>query len=102
MRLALSADEISQLPDNYAARASDPVEHLPLDLLSETAREIQEDQELGLFENELDRRTLFRESELQRLGGQFALAAAWSPCLLNRWTSWGRYYAASRPTVTWY
>lgn len=48
----------------------------PLDLLAETAATIQRDQAEQHYSNELGRRTLFREADLERLGGQFALAGA--------------------------
>lgn len=48
----------------------------PLDLLAETAATIQQDQEEQAYSFELQRRTLFREASLERLGGQMALAGA--------------------------
>jgi hypothetical protein len=48
----------------------------PLDLLAETAQTIQRDQAEQHYSNELSRRTLFREADLERLGGKFALAGA--------------------------
>lgn len=48
----------------------------PLDLLAETAETIQRDQAEQHYSNELNRRTLFREADLERLGGKFALAGA--------------------------
>ena len=48
----------------------------PLDLLAETAGRIQADQEETAYSNELARRTLFREADLERLGGNLALAGA--------------------------
>lgn len=48
----------------------------PLDLLAETAETIQRDQAEQHYSNELSRRTLFREADLERLGGKFALAGA--------------------------
>jgi len=48
----------------------------PLDLLAETAAQIQNEKQDMLYQNELSRRSLFREADLERLGGQFALAGA--------------------------
>ncbi len=48
----------------------------PLDLLAETAATIQREQEQSHYANELGRRSIFREAQLERLGGQFALAGA--------------------------
>lgn len=48
----------------------------PLDILSETAAQIQQEQEDELFRGELARRTMFREADMERLGGQLALAGA--------------------------
>ncbi len=48
----------------------------PLDLLAETAAHIQLDQEEQHYSAELDRRTIFRQADMERLGGKFALAGA--------------------------
>jgi len=48
----------------------------PLDILAETAGLIQRDQEEQNYTFELNRRTLFREAQLERLGGRMALAGA--------------------------
>jgi hypothetical protein len=48
----------------------------PLDVLAETAETIQRDQEEQAYGFELQRRTIFREAQLERLGGQMALAGA--------------------------
>lgn len=48
----------------------------PLDILAETAGKIQQEQESMLFENEQSRRTLFREADLERFGGEMGLAGA--------------------------
>jgi hypothetical protein len=48
----------------------------PLDLLAETAQKIQLEREDSLYADELNRREMFREADLERLGGQLALAGA--------------------------
>ena len=48
----------------------------PLDLLAETAATIQRDREEQSYGNEIERRTLLREADMERLGGQLALAGA--------------------------
>lgn len=48
----------------------------PLDILAETASTIQLEREDSLYSDELNRRSLFREAELERLGGKLALAGA--------------------------
>lgn len=48
----------------------------PLDILAETAATIQQDQEEQHYEGELNRTTLFREAQMERLGGSLALAGA--------------------------
>jgi hypothetical protein len=48
----------------------------PLDILAETAATIQLEREDTLYSDELNRRSLFREAELERLGGKLALAGA--------------------------
>lgn len=48
----------------------------PLDILAETAATIQLEREDALYADELNRRTLFREADLERLGGRLALAGA--------------------------
>ena len=48
----------------------------PLGLIAETAGAIQRDAEETAYANELSRRSLFREADLERLGGQLALAGA--------------------------
>lgn len=48
----------------------------PLDILAETASTIQLEREDALYADELNRRSLFREAELERLGGKLALAGA--------------------------
>jgi hypothetical protein len=48
----------------------------PLDVLAETAATIQQDQEEQFYGMELQRRTIFREAEMERLGGRLALAGA--------------------------
>ena len=48
----------------------------PLDILAETAARIQQDQEEQHFAGEIQRRTLFSEAAMERLGGKLALAGA--------------------------
>ena len=48
----------------------------PLDLLAETAAKIQQDQEEQHYAGEVQRRTLFSEAAMERLGGKLALAGA--------------------------
>ena len=48
----------------------------PLDILAETAATIQLEREDQLYSDELNRRTLFREADLERLGGKLAMAGA--------------------------
>lgn len=48
----------------------------PLDILAETAAQIQLEREGSLYTDELNRRTLFREADMERLGGKMALAGA--------------------------
>lgn len=48
----------------------------PLDLLAETASKIQQDREEQGFANEVKRRTIFREADMERLGGELALQGA--------------------------
>lgn len=48
----------------------------PLDLLAETASKIQLEREDSLYQDEMNRRSLFREADLERLGGHLALAGA--------------------------
>ena len=48
----------------------------PLDLVSEMAGTIQRDQEEQLYNFEMERRTLFREAQMERLGGDLAMAGA--------------------------
>ncbi len=48
----------------------------PLDILAETAGTIQKDQEEQHYENELNRASLLREADMERLGGRLALAGA--------------------------
>jgi hypothetical protein len=48
----------------------------PLDILAETAATIQLEREDMLYQDELNRRTLFREAEMERFGGKMALAGA--------------------------
>lgn len=48
----------------------------PLDILAETAGKIQLEREDALHTDEVSRRTLFREADLERLGGQLAIAGA--------------------------
>jgi hypothetical protein len=48
----------------------------PLDILAETAAQIQLDREDALYTDELNRRSLFREADMERLGGKMALAGA--------------------------
>lgn len=48
----------------------------PLDLLAETAAKIQQDQEEQHYTGEVQRRTLFAEADMERLGGKLALAGA--------------------------
>lgn len=48
----------------------------PLDLLAETAGKIQQDQEEQHYLGEVQRRTLFSEAAMERLGGKLALAGA--------------------------
>lgn len=48
----------------------------PLDILAQTASQIQLEREDQLYADELNRRSLFREADLERLGGRLALAGA--------------------------
>ncbi len=48
----------------------------PLDILAETAGTIQKDQEEQFYEMGLQRTSLLREAEMERLGGRLALAGA--------------------------
>lgn len=48
----------------------------PLDILAETAAQIQLNREDALYADELNRRSLFREADMERLGGKMALAGA--------------------------
>lgn len=48
----------------------------PLDLLAETASKIQLEREDSLYQDEMNRRSMFREADLERLGGHLALAGA--------------------------
>jgi hypothetical protein len=48
----------------------------PLDILAETAATIQLEREDNLYSDELNRRSLFREAEMERLGGKLAQAGA--------------------------
>ncbi len=48
----------------------------PLDILAETAAQIQLERDDALYTDELNRRSLFREADLERLGGRLALAGA--------------------------
>jgi hypothetical protein len=48
----------------------------PLDILADTAAQIQLDREDALYTDELNRRSLFREADMERLGGKMALAGA--------------------------
>lgn len=48
----------------------------PLDILAETASTIQRDQEEQKYGMELQRRTLFREAQMERFGGKLAMAGA--------------------------
>jgi hypothetical protein len=48
----------------------------PLDLLAETAAAIQQDANEQQFTAEQQRRTIFREADLERLGGELALQGA--------------------------
>jgi hypothetical protein len=46
----------------------------PLDLLAETAAQIQMEREEALYTDALERRSLFREADMERLGGRITLA----------------------------
>jgi hypothetical protein len=48
----------------------------PLDILLDTTAKIQQDQEEQHYVNEVQRRTLFNEEAMERLGGKLALAGA--------------------------
>lgn len=48
----------------------------PLDILADTAANIQLERNDQLYADELNRRSLFREADLERLGGKLALAGA--------------------------
>lgn len=48
----------------------------PLDILADTAAQIQLERQDALYADELNRRSLFREADLERLGGRLALAGA--------------------------
>jgi len=70
--------ERMQSQQRVAIAASGIVESTgtPLDLLAETAARIQQDKDEQHYVNEIERRSIFREADLQRLGGQFALVGA--------------------------
>ena len=61
---------------NIAASGAVESSGTPLDILAETAATIQQDQEEQHYENEMARTTLFREAQMERLGGRLALAGA--------------------------
>ncbi|MES2709769.1 MAG: hypothetical protein V4726_24440 [Verrucomicrobiota bacterium] len=61
---------------NIAASGAVESSGTPLDILAETAATIQQDQEEIHYGNELNRSTLFREAQMERLGGSLALAGA--------------------------
>lgn len=48
----------------------------PLDLLAETAAQIEMDKQEQVFSQAQQRQTLFREADMERLGGEFALAGS--------------------------
>lgn len=78
--LAKRREEFSRMQgEQRAALASSGVVEssgTPLDLLAETAAQIQQDMEEQHFTGELQRRTLFSEAAQERLGGRLALAGA--------------------------
>lgn len=61
---------------NIAASGLVEASGTPLDLLAETASRIQQDQNEQHFSGEQQRRTLFREADMERLGGELALQGA--------------------------
>jgi hypothetical protein len=61
---------------NIAASGFVEASGTPLDILAETAGKIQLEREDALYADELARRSMFREADLERLGGQLALAGA--------------------------
>lgn len=69
---AMQAEQRVAIASSGAIEASGT----PLDLLAETAARIQQDQQEQHFSNEAQRRTLFREADLERLGGELALQGA--------------------------
>lgn len=73
-------DEFSQFQGtqraNIAASGLSESTGTPLDLLAETAMTIQKDQEEQKYGMDLQRRTLFREAQMERFGGKLALAGA--------------------------
>lgn len=48
----------------------------PLDLLAETAAQIEMDKQEQVYSQGQQRQTLFREADMERLGGEFALAGS--------------------------
>ena len=46
----------------------------PIDILAETAAQVQMDREDSLYADELNRRSLFRDADMERLGGRITLA----------------------------
>lgn len=69
---ALTGEQRASIADSGIVETSGT----PLDILAETAGKIQGEQESMLFENEQSRRTIFREADLERFGGQMGLAGA--------------------------
>lgn len=66
----------SEQRTSLAASGAVEASGTPLDLLAETAAAIQQDSEEQHFAGELKRRTIFREADMERLGGQLALQGA--------------------------
>jgi len=69
---AMQAEQRVALADSGVLEASGT----PLDLLAETAAKIQQDADEQHLSHEQKRRTLFREADMERLGGELALQGA--------------------------
>jgi hypothetical protein len=75
-RAAEAAEMQSTQRANIAASGVAESTGTPLDILAETASKIQMDREEQKYGTDLQRRTLFREAEMERFGGKLALAGA--------------------------
>ncbi len=75
-RAAEAAEMQSTQRANIAASGVAESTGTPLDILAETAAKIQMDREEQKYGTDLQRRTLFREADMERFGGKLALAGA--------------------------